>query len=106
MIVMGVCYTSKAFEVSRGTKNRVDCGEHYYIDMELGAIIFDDGIKDYIECFDCEDEDGNELDFEDILNELSIVDCDDPDGWGYGLGNIYFYETSSGDIVCIVNYAY
>lgn len=102
---MGICYTSKAFQVSKGTRDRVEKGAHY-IDMEMGVIYFDDEIQDVIESFEWDTEDGVELSFENILNEMCIVDCEDPDGWGYGLGNIYFYETSSGDIVCIVNYAY
>lgn len=103
---MGICYTSKAFQVSKGTRDRVEKGAHYYIDMELGVIYFDDEIQDVVDSFEWDTEDGSELSFEDILNEMCIVDCEDPDGWGYGLGNIYFYETSSGDVVCIVNYAY
>lgn len=106
---MGICYTSKAFEISRETRERME-NEHYYIDMDCGGIIFDDEIPYVIknareygssEWFDftgCSDEE--------ILNELSIIDCEDPDGWGYGIGDIHFYETRSGDIVCIVNYAW
>ena len=106
---MGICYTSKAFEISRQTRERME-KEHYYIDMDCGGIIFDDEIP-YVIKNAREYGSGEWFDFtncsdEEILSELSIVDVDAKDEYCYGIGAINFFETKSGDIVCIVNYAW
>lgn len=105
---MGVCYSSKVFEISRETKERME-NEHYYIDMECGGIIFDDEVPYIIKnAMECNSEwfDFTGYSDEEILGELSIIDVDAKDEYCYGIGEINFFETKSGDIVCIVNYAW
>lgn len=106
---MGVCYTSKAFEITKTTEKRMS-KEHYYIDMERGCIIFDDEIEYYVNWYvdlmELQCWDGTQLTWEEKLEELSIVDCDYTEEYCYGMGKIYTITTSSGDVVCIVNYAY
>lgn len=103
---MGVWYTSKAFEISREVKNKIDCKEHYYIDMEQGGILFDEDIEGFIqEIRESYDDYYDGLDDDQVLRECGVIDSDDRD-YCYGIGDIDFYETSSGDIVCIVSYAW
>ena len=104
---MGVCYTSRVFEVSREVKNRVNCKEHYYIDMEQGNIIFDEDIEDFIQGIrEAYGDYYDDLDDDQLLRDCEVIDVDYRGDYCYGINEINFFETSSGDIVCIINYAW
>ena len=103
---MGVCYSSRVFQITKGIREQMQ-RDHYYIDMEEGNILFDEDIEDFIqEVREAHGDYYDGLDDDQVLWECGVIDVDYKEDYCYGIGEIDFFETKSGDIVCIVNYAY
>lgn len=101
---MGVYHTTKLFEIDKKQYDLILGEEEYFINMKLNAIMSKEEAESYaISTFI---EKGLPTLFEEMLDELGFVSSYHLRDEYCGVLDVVAYQTSHGDYVCAISYAY
>ena len=99
---MGVYHTTKLFEIDKKQYDLILGEEEYFINMELNAIMSKEEAESYVNNAMLEED----LSFEEMLDELGFVSSYHLRDEYCGVLDVVAYQTSHGDYVCAISYAY
>lgn len=99
---MVVYHTTKLFEINKKQYDLIVGEEEYFINMELSAIMSKEEAESYVNDAMLE----SNLSFEEMIDELGFVSSYHLRDGYCGIFNVVAYQTSHGDYVCAISYAY